>query len=178
MGNGMQMTFLDDWTMVFGDSAAVKTAIQTRDGQKPSLNNNSQVADLMQSVADGAVWSVLDGEGTRYMMRGALGDAAKLADFDSLRKKLLGSRYTMDFSNGVKFDLNVLTADSMTAATLSSLVKAGVMYRKMSAKGPEQYALENTTVDSDNSNLQIHFRSDDQRFQSLLQSDLFAAVSK
>ncbi len=178
MANGMEMAFLDDWTMVFGDSDAVKTAIRTRDGQRPSLNSNSRVTDLIQSVADGAVWSVLDAEGTRFMMRSALGDASRLADYDTLRNKLLGSRYTMDFTNGVKFDLNVLTADNMTAATLSSLVKAAVMYKKMGAKGPEAYALENTTVDSDNSNLLIHFRSDDQRFQSLLSSDLFAAVSK
>ncbi|MBZ5646846.1 MAG: hypothetical protein LAN37_06440 [Acidobacteriia bacterium] len=177
MGNGMEMAFLDDWTLVFGDSAAVKNALQTRDGAKASLNSNSQVTDLIQSVSGGAVWSVLDADGTRNMMRSALGDAASLADYDTVKKRLLGSHYTMDFSNGVNFDLNVLTADNMTAATLSSLVKAGVMYRRMNAKGPEQYALENTSVESDSSTLKVHFKSDDKRFQSLLQSELFAAVS-
>lgn len=177
MGNGMEMAFLDDWTLVFGDSAAVKNALQTRDGAKASLNSNSQVTDLIQSVSGGAVWSVLDADGTRNMMRSALGDAASLTDYDTVKKRLLGSHYTMDFANGVNFDLNVLTADNMTAATLSSLVKAGVMYRKMNAKGAEQYALENTTVESDSSNLKVHFKSDDKRFQSLLQSELFAAVS-
>ena len=34
-----------------------------------------------------------------------------------------------------------------------------------------------TTVDSDSSNLQLHFKSDDQKFQSLMHSPLFAAVS-
>ncbi len=178
MGNGMQMSFLDDWTLVFGDSAALKDALKTRDGDKRSLNANSDITDLIQSVSGGAVWSVLDAEGTRNMMRSALGDAAALADYESVKKRLLGSDYTMDFSSGVNFDLNVLTADNMTAATLSSLVKAGLMYRKMSAKGSEQYALENTNVESDGSTLRIHFKSDDKRFQSLLQTDLFTAVSR
>lgn len=178
MGNGMEMAFLDDWTFAFGDSAAVRSALKTRDGESPSLNSNSQITDLIQSVSGGAVWSVLDAEGTRTMMRSALGEAAGLADYNTIKKRLLGSYYTMDFSHGVNFDLSVLTADSMTAATLSSLVKAGLMYRKMNAKGSEQYALENTSVDSDSSTLKIHFKSDDQRFQSLLQTELFTAVSR
>lgn len=178
MGNGMQMSFLDDWTLVFGDSAAVRNALTTRDGDRPSLNSNSSITDLIQSVSGGAVWSVLDAEGTRNMMRSALGDASGLADYESIKKRLLGSNYTMDFTNGVNFDLNVLAADNMTAATLSSLIKAGLMYRKMSAKPSEQYALDNTSVESDASTLKVHFKSDDKRFQSLLQTDLFTAVSR
>ena len=42
----------------------------------------------------------------------------------------------------------------------------------------EKLALENTTVDSSNDTVQMHFKTDDQRFQALLKSDLFAAVSK
>ena len=101
-----------------------------------------------------------------------------LADYETIKKRLNGSYYTMDFSNGVNFDLNVNTADNMTAATLSSLIKAGLMYRKMNAKASEQYALENTNVESDASTLKVHFKSDDKRFQSLLQTDLFTAVSR
>jgi hypothetical protein len=51
------------------------------------------------------------------------------------------------------------------------------MYKKMSATATEKMALDSVTVDSDSSNLQLHFKTDDQRFQSLLHSDLFAAVS-
>jgi hypothetical protein len=77
----------------------------------------------------------------------------------------------------VNFDLNVVTSDSVTAATLSSLVKAGMLYKKMSASPAEKMAMENTAVDSDSSNLQLHFKSSDQQFQSLMHSELFAAVS-
>jgi hypothetical protein len=83
----------------------------------------------------------------------------------------------MNFSSGVNFDLTVVTADSMTAATLSSIVKAGMLYKKMSASPAEKTAIDATTVDSDSSNLLLHFKSDDQKFQALMHSPLFAAVS-
>jgi hypothetical protein len=112
------------------------------------------------------------------MLLSAMGDAAKLADYDTVKKRLLGSRYTMNFQNGVNFDLDVVTEDSVTAATLSTLVKAGVLYKKMTASAIEKVALDNVTINSDSSNLQMHFKADDKQFQSLLHSDLFAAVSK
>jgi hypothetical protein len=66
----------------------------------------------------------------------------------------------------------------MTAATISSLVKAGILYRRMTATPVEKMAIENVSVDSDSSDLQLHFKSDDKQFQSLMHSPLFAAVSK
>ena len=48
----------------------------------------------------------------------------------------------------------------------------------MTASAIEKMALENVTVNSDSSNLQLHFRTDDKKFQALLHSELFAAVSK
>jgi hypothetical protein len=83
----------------------------------------------------------------------------------------------MSFNSGVNFDLTVVTNDSMTAATLSSLVKAGILYKKMNATPAEKVAVDNTSVDSDSANLQIHFKASDQQFQSLMHSELFAAVS-
>jgi hypothetical protein len=178
MSNGMEMTFLDDNTLLFGDGTALRGALDARDGYTTPLDSNSQVADLIGSVESGTVWSVLDQQGTQNMLLSALGDAGKLADFDMIKKRVVGSRYTMSFQNGVNFDLDVVTSDSVTAATLSSLVKAGVLYRKMTATPIEKAALENVSINSDSSNLQMHFKADDKQFQSLLHSDLFAAVSK
>ena len=177
MSGGMEMTFLDDSTLLFGDITAIEGALDARDGYATGLDSNSQMADMIPSVDSGAVWSILDQQGTQNMMRSALGEASGLADYDTIKKRLLGSRYQMNFANGVNFDLDVLTSDSMTAATLSSLVKAGMMYKKMNASPIEKVAMESMTVDSDNSNLQLHFKTDDKKFQSLMQSDLFAAVS-
>jgi hypothetical protein len=178
MDGGMVMTFLDDSTLLFGDSSAVKFALDTRDGEVLNVDTNATMSDMMSSVDSSPVWSILDQQGTQNVMRSALGDASKIADYDTLKKRLLGSRYTMNFTSGVNFDLTVVSSDSVSAATLSSLVKAGLLYKKMSASAAEKAAMDNTTVDSDGSNVQFHFKSSDQQFQSLMHSDLFAAVSK
>ena len=112
------------------------------------------------------------------MMRSALGEAAQLGRLRCDKKRLLGSRYTVDFSRGVNFDLNVMTSDTMTAATLSSLIKAGMLYKKMNATPVEKTALEGMNVDSDSGKLTVNFRSDDNKFQSLLKSEMFGAVVK
>ena len=178
MPAGMQMTFLDDNTLLFGDSGALRGALDARDGYSYTLDSNNEIADMMGSVESGTVWSVLDQQGTQNMLHSALGDAAGLADYDTVKKRILGSRYTMNFENGVNFDLNVVTSDAVTATTLSSLLKAGVLYKKMTATATEKLALDNLTVNSDSSNLQMHFKADDKQFQGLLHSPLFAAVSK
>lgn len=177
MPGGMNMTFLDENSLMFGDMTAVKDGLDARDGEADSLNSNQNFLDLIGNADQGPVWSILDTVGTQNMLRSAMGDASKLADYDMVKKRVKGSRYTMDFASGVKFDLDVLTSDSMTAATLSSLLKAAVLYRKYTANAVEKAALEDVTVDSDSEVLQMHFRSDDKSFQGLLNSPLFAAVS-
>jgi hypothetical protein len=178
MDGGFVMTFLDDSTLLFGEISAVKIALDTRDGDVLGLDTNQTMADMMSSVDSAPVWSILDQLGTQNVMRSALGDAAKIADYETLKKRLLGSRYTMSFSGGVNFDLTVVSSDSMSAATLSSLVKAGLLYKKMSASATEKLAMDNTSVDSDGSDVNFHFKSTDQQFQSIMHSDLFAAVSR
>jgi len=177
MDGGMVMCFLDDSTLLFGEISAVKIALDTRDGEVLGLDTNQTMADMMSSVDSSPVWSILDQLGTQNVMRSALGDAAKIGDYETVKKRLLGSRYTMSFTGGVNFDLTVVSSDSMSAATLSSLVKAGLLFKKMSASAPEKTAMDNTSVDSDGSNVNFHFKSSDQQFQSIMHSELFAAVS-
>jgi hypothetical protein len=175
---GLHMSFLDEFTLLFGDDAALKAALDARDGLMPSLSSNQELSDLIASADNGPVWSVLDSSGTQNMMKSALGDASGLADYDVVKKRLVGSYYAMDFTNGVQFNLDVLTSDSMTAGALSSLVKAGMAYRRMMTKNAsDKLALDAMTVDSSATKLQVHFKTDDKQFQSLLQSDFFAAVS-
>ncbi len=178
MAGGLDMSFLDANTLLFGERNAVEYALDVRDGTQQSLSSNLQLSDLVANVGSGTIWSVLDTTGTNYMLRQALGDASRLADYDTVKKRIGGSYYTADFEHGVDFDLTVMTADSMTATTLSSLIKAGMLYRRMNAQtAAEKTALEATVVDSDSEKLNLKFKADDKRFQSLLNSDLFAAVS-
>ena len=178
MGSGMQMVFLDPTTILFGDISAIKAAIDVRDNGAQSVQTNNTMSDLITNIDSASIWSVLDQAGTQNMMRSALGEAGSLTDYDVVKKRLLASDYTMNFTNGVTFDLNVKTSDAVTAASLSGLMKAGVLYRRMSGTPSEKLALENTTVDSSNDTVAMHFKTDDQKFQALLKSDLFAAVSR
>jgi hypothetical protein len=178
MGTGMHLVFLDPSTILFGESASIKGAIDVRDNSAESLESNNTIADLITSVDSSPIWSVLDQLGTQNMLRSALGQAGSLTDYDAVKKRLLASDYSMSFTNGVSFDLSVKTSDTMTAATMATLLKAGVLYRKMNATPTEKLALDNTTVDNSHDMLQMHFKADDQRFTALLNSDLFAAVSK
>jgi len=178
MSEGMEMTFLDETTLLFGGGPALRGAIDARDGYVQTLDSNPDIANMISDVESGAVWSILDQKGTQNMMLSALGDASRLADYDSIKKHILGSRYTMNFTNGVNFDLDVITTDSVTAATLSSLVKAGVLYKKMNSTPVEKAALEDVSANSDGSKLQMHFKADDKQFQSLIHTPLFAAVSR
>jgi hypothetical protein len=178
MESGMVMTFLDDSSLLFGEPGAVRLALEARQGEIESVNSNEQISDLMNGAGEGAVWSVLDGEGTRNMVRSALGESTQLANSESLMKRLRGSRYTADFSRGCEFNLDVVTSDSFTAATLSSLFQVAMGVRKLNAKGGEKLALESLSVESDGDRLKAHFQSDEERFQALLKSDLFATISK
>jgi hypothetical protein len=175
--SGMRMVFLDDFTMLFGDDNALKDSLDARDGYAESLASNSEVTDLVNGADSGPVWSVLDQAGTQNLLHSALGDAASLADYNVVKKRLVGSRYSMDFTGGVTFDLDVTTSDAMTATTLSSLLKAGMWYKRFTATGPDKLAAESVSVDSQSDHLHVRFKANDNQFETLLKSDLFAAVS-
>ena len=177
MDGGLVMTFLDDSTLLFADMTSIRVALDTKDGQTLSLDTNGNMADMMTNVDSAPVWSILDQQGTQNALRSAMGDASKIADYETVKKSLLGSRYSMTFNSGVNFDMTVVTSDSMKAATVANAMKAYMLYKKMSATPAEKIAVENTSVDSDGSNLQVHFKANDQQFQSLMHSELFAAVT-
>ena len=101
---GMVICFVDQSTMVFGSKEAVDKALDARDGMSQSLLNNAPMMDARKSVDSQPLWSILDEKGTQTMMRQVLGEAGSMTDFDSVRKRLIGSWYGMDFQHGVKFN--------------------------------------------------------------------------
>jgi hypothetical protein len=112
MGNsGLNVSFLSPTTMVFGQMDALKAALDARDGLQPNFLTNGPMTDMMKSVENEAIWSILDQKGTQFMMRSLLGQASGIADYDTVKQRILSSWYTMDFDNGVKFNLDVLTPD-------------------------------------------------------------------
>jgi len=174
----MVLCFVDPSTMVFGDQDAVTKALDARDGVAQSLLSNGAMMSAMQSVDTNSLWSILDDKGTQTMMKQLMGEAGSVADWDSVRKRLQQSWYGMDFTHGVRFDLTISTGDPFTAATVSSLMNAAVIVRKMSSTDAEKEALDATTIASNSGQLNIHFASSDQEFASLLQSPLFQSMVK
>src|ERR1700678_3700071 len=177
MDGGFVMTFLDGSTLLFGEPSAVKLGLNTRDGDTLSVDTNTTMSEMMSNVDSAAFWSILDQQGSQTMMRSALGDAAKVADYESVKSRVLGSYYTMDFSSGVNFDLTVVTSDSVTAGALAMGMKLVAMYKKNSASAVEKAAMDSATFDSDGAKFVMHFKDSDVQFQTLMHSPLFAAIS-
>ena len=173
---GMVLCFVDPSTMVFGSQDAVKKALDARDGVSPSLLTNGPMMDAMKTIDSEPLWSILDEKGTQTMMRQVLGEAGSVADYETVRKRLLCSWYGMDFQHGVKFDLTISTGDSFAAATFSSLLTAAVMLRRMSGSDAEKQALSSTNIASDSGRLSVHFATSDSEFNNLLHSPLFQSM--
>ncbi len=178
MGSGMSVAFLNQTTMVFGDKEAVKAALDARDGMTANFMTNSDMVGNMGAVDAKAVWSLLDQKGTQTMMKSVLGEASQLADYDTVRERMKSSRYTMDFQNGVKFDLAVVMSDSLTAATAATLMKGVALMRKTSGTPLEKTAIDDTTIDSGAGTLTVAYASSDSQFANLLTSPLFQSVVK
>jgi hypothetical protein len=174
--SGMVLCFVDPSTMVFGQKDAVTKALDARDGATQNLLTNGQMMDAMRSVDSEPLWSILDGKGTQTMMRQLMGEAGSVTDFEMIQQRLQASWYSMNFQHGVKFDLTISTGDSFTAATVSSLLTAAVMLRKMSGSDTEKQALSATSIASDSGRLSIHFATTDGQFSALLQSPLFQSM--
>lgn len=173
---GMVLCFVDPSTMVFGENDAVKQALDVRDGFGSNLLSNGTMMDAMKSVDSEPLWSILDQLGTQTMMKQVLGQAGSLTDYDSVRKRLLSSWYSMNFQHGVKFDLTITTGDAFAAATMSSLLNAAVAYKKMSGTDQEKAALGGTDISSSSGQLAIHFATSDSGFNELLKSSLFQSM--
>ena len=170
---GMVLCFVDASTMVFGSTAAVRQSVDVRDGLSASMLTNNAMMDEMRSVDSEPLWSILDQKGTQTMMRQVLGEAGSITDYDQVRKRLLGSWYTMNFQHGVKFDMTLSTGDTFAAATISSLLNAAVLYRRMSGQDAEKAALANTDISSNSGKLLVHFATSNSEFDGLLKSSLF-----
>lgn len=173
---GMSVVFLNQTTMIFGDSAAVKAGLDCRDGLASNILENTDMMGEMNIVDQRAIWSLLDQKGTQTMMRSVLGDAASLTDYDTVKNRMKSSRYTMDFANGIKFDMAVVMSDTMTAATAATLMKGMALMKQSQGSQLEKAAMKETNIDSNSGTLQVSYAANDSQFSELLSSPLFQQV--
>ncbi len=178
--SGMSVVFLDESTMIFGSMEAVKMAVDVRDGLTQGFLTNNQMMSEMQSVDNSPLWSILDQKGTQTMMKQLMSQMGQMAgsvtDFSSVKNLLAGSWYSMSFQHGVSFDLAVQSNDNFAAATISSLLNAAVLYKKMSGTDSEKTAMNDASISSSGGRLNIHFGATDDDFQGLLKSDMFKSM--
>ncbi len=173
---GMSVAFLNQTSMEFGDRDALKAGMDSRDGLAPNFLQNGEMMSDMAMVDNRPVWSLLDQKGTQTMMKSVLGEAAQLADYDTVKNRMKSARYTMDFSNGVKFDMAVVMSDTMTAATAATLMKGVAILKRTSGSPFEKSAVDDTTIDSNSGTLTVSYSSSDSEFAGLLSSPLFQQV--
>lgn len=180
----LTVVLLDEHTLLLGGDSAVRIALNVHDGRSPSVDSNVEMSKLIKTVEKSTVWSVLDRAGTQQMLFDTLGDASKLPAVADIKDQVLGSHYTMNFKDGLRLNMDVVTYETTSAARLSSLLKLGVLYKKVTANPAQRSALDNIKVtsnhvspDSDLLDLRVHFSVDQQQFETLLASHCFTALS-
>jgi hypothetical protein len=178
IGSGLNVVFLNQTTMVFGDKSSIRAAVDARDGFAPNFLTDSDLVAQMATVDSHAVWSLLDAKGTQVMMKNVLGEASQIADYDTVKNLMRGSSYTMDFANGVKFNMAVNMSDTVTAATCATLMKGVQVLRKAQGSPLEKAALDQTKIDSTAGTFTMAYASSDSDFTSLLTSPLFQSAVK
>ena len=65
---------------------------------------------------------------------------------------------------------------AIPSETVSSLLNAAVVYRRMTGNDTEKTAMADTDVSSNSGRLSIHFAASDSDFASLLKSQLFQSM--
>jgi hypothetical protein len=178
------LTVLGEGSLLMGDAVGMETVLTFRDNHAPTIDTNKALTEIIKPIEKATVWSVLDRASTQRLLISVLGDDPKVADVARIKEKVLGSYFRMNFRGGIRFDMNVLTADPVTSAGLTSLLKMGILYKKIIANPAQKLALDNVTVasklvsqDSEKSELQMQFKATDQQLGTLLHSHCFTAIS-
>jgi hypothetical protein len=184
LSSEMTMTFVDESTLLFGKESALRVALDTRDRQDPNIDSNQRLVEMIKSVEKAPVWSVLDRQRTQNMLLAALGDGDVVARFASVKDHILGSHYDMSFSDGVEFNVDVLTSDEDFGGAVRGLFKAGMLYKKITSNPEQKIALDHVSVTGapvvkgfQQTDLRLHFKADQQKLLELLHSGCFAALS-
>ena len=124
-------------------------ALDARDGMAPSMLTNGSMMNAMQSVDSNPLWSILDDKGTQTMMKQLLGEAGSVTDFDTVQKRLRGLVVLDGLSARREVRPDHCDRRHVRGRTVSSLLTAAVMVRKMSASDAEKQALSATDIGSD-----------------------------
>lgn len=176
--DGLSFFLPDPTTMVFGDAAAIREAIDVQQGAIQPLASNSDMVELIDGTQTTDVWSVLDAAGARGMIQSLAGSTGKFNVAD-LAKHFNGARYTIQFDNNVTVNVQLMTDDAMSAGLASTGLRAAVLYRQYEEKDPALKALlGQVEVDSAGDDAFLQVQSPRETVAQLLNSDLFKSIMR
>jgi len=174
--NGLSFFMPDPSTLVFGSREALTEAIATEQGSA-SIAQNDELSNLIAGTQTSDVWSVLDAQGSRAMIRSMLGASAGGFDASMIDKHFNGARYTIAFQSDVQLNLELMTSDALSAAAVSTGLNAAIALRQRGEKNAQAKAvLGQIQVDSAGDNAFLQFSSPEAQLLSLLQTDLLQSV--
>ncbi|MGH9394339.1 MAG: hypothetical protein ACRD1E_09240 [Terriglobales bacterium] len=175
---GLSFFVPDSSTLVFGSREAVTQAIKTEQGAA-GIAQNEELSDLIAGTQSTDVWSVLDAQGSRAMIRSMLGSSTGGFSASLIDKHFNGARYTIAFQNQVQLNLEVLTTDALSAAAVSTGLNAAIALRQRSEANPEAKAmLGQIQVDSAGDHAFLQLSSPESQLLALLHTDLLQSVLK
>lgn len=173
---GLTFFMPDSATLVFGERAAITQAIQTEQGA-PTIAQSEEMTDLIAGTQTTDVWSVLDAQGSRAMVRALIGGATGGLDPSLLDNRFNGARYTITFQNPVQLNLELMTSDALSAAAVSTGLNAAIALRQQQEKDLAAKAiLSNVQVDSAGNHAFLQVTSPESDLASLMRSDLMRTI--
>ncbi|HUX67096.1 MAG TPA: hypothetical protein VMV31_06380 [Terriglobales bacterium] len=174
--NGLSFFLPDSSTMVFGSQDAVAQAIRTEQGA-PQIGQNEALTDLIAGTQSSDVWSVLDAQGSRAMVRSMMAGATGGLDPSLIDKHFDGARYTIAFSTEVQVNLELMTTDALSAAAVSTGLNAAIALRQQQEKDPAAKAVLNQIqVDSAGDHAFLQISSPESTLASLMHTDLLQGI--
>lgn len=177
-GEGLSFFLPDPTTLVFGSTEAIQEAIDVQQGAIQPLTNNSDMVNLISGTQSTDIWSVLDATGARGMIKALAGDTGRF-NTASLASHFDGARYTIQFDQDVKVNMQLMSDDAMSAGLASTGLRAAVLYKQYQAKDPALKALlGQVQVDSAGNDTFLQVKSPQDTVAQLLNTDLFKSIMR
>jgi len=176
--SGLTFFMADPGTLIFGSRLAIEQAIATQQGGA-NIGQNEALADLIAGTQTSDVWSVVDAQGSRTMVGSLIAGSTGPIDPSMIDQHFNGARYTIAFQNQVQVNLELMTTDVLSAATVSTGMNAAIALRAHQEKNPEAKAILNQVqVDSAGNNAFLQVSAPESSLATLMKTDLLQSILK
>lgn len=171
--------FLDGSTAAFGQRAMLEQMIAVRFGDQPNVTQNTTIYPLItQANGHSIVWAVLNPGYTRLALQQLVPGASQFAQAAPLLAKIQSMLISVQSSNGIQADFQATCATPDDAATMSSLLQAGLMLVKYQATSQNNPALaqmlETAKINPNGDRLTVSVALSNDQMLALIQSKTFA----